>query len=96
MFQESNRGHVMSLSQLSDLWHFDMLMANLTLGLPLRKCSAVPKDDPQFPAMDSNSFRILKRNVANMWVSASYLFTSGRTDSLGWGLFVSDDYQKNE
>ncbi|KAK3931988.1 SCY1-like protein 2 [Frankliniella fusca] len=73
-----------------------MLMANITLGLPLRKCSAVPKDDPQFPAMDSNSFRILKRNIADMWVSASYLFTSGRTDSLGWGLFVSDDYQKNE
>ncbi|KAK3919876.1 3-methyl-2-oxobutanoate hydroxymethyltransferase, partial [Frankliniella fusca] len=56
-----------------------MLMANIDLGLLLRKCSAVPKDDPQFQAMDSNSFRILKRNIADM-----RSLTSGKPIALGW------------
>ncbi|KAK3920944.1 DNA damage-inducible transcript 3 protein [Frankliniella fusca] len=95
-FQDTDIGHRMSLSQLCELWHFDMLMANTLLDLPLRKCSAIPEDDSNFPPMDSASFKALKSRIGRMWINASHLFECCKTDERGWGLFVSKDYNKNE
>ncbi|KAK3920773.1 Immunoglobulin superfamily member 10 [Frankliniella fusca] len=88
-------GHTMSPSQLSQLWHFDMLMANVILRLPLRKCSSIPGDSNS-PEMDSKSFQDLKSRIAHMWINASHLFECRKTDEHGWGLFVSDNYNKTE
>ncbi|KAK3928043.1 Immunoglobulin superfamily member 10 [Frankliniella fusca] len=85
----------MSPSQLSQLRHFDMLMANVILRLPLRKCSSIPGDSNS-PEMDSKSFQDLKSRIAHMWINASHLFECRKTDEHGWGLFVSDNYNKTE
>lgn len=94
-FQVPEIGHIMSPTQLSQLWHFDMLMANVILRLPLRKCSSIPGDSNS-PEMDSKSFQDLKSRIAHMWINASHLFECRKTDEHGWGLFVSDNYNKTE
>ncbi|XP_034246115.1 uncharacterized protein LOC117648059 [Thrips palmi] len=85
-------GYVMSNDQLSDLWHYDMHLANMTMKLPLRKCSAAPSCLSNFPRMGSTAFQELKDELKNMWMFAALIFQC-RKGERGWGLYFSEAFE---
>lgn len=64
------------------------------MDLPLRKCTAIPKDVPEFPPMESSDYERLRNQVRAMWITASQIFTCQKGD-FGWGLFFSEDYSNS-
>lgn len=85
-------GHEMSAEQLDILWNLDFKLAHELLGLPPRKCTALPGTWGK--PMEDAPFERLKLQVRRMWLRAGLLFKCFQNDD-GWGLKVSDQCEKN-